>query len=124
MAEVSIEINGRSYRIACEDGQEDHVMELAKSFGVYIEGLKNEYREAGDARLAVMAGIMAMDEMDEVKRRVGELEAELRGLSEAGEAMGREHAALETEYAERFTALAERIHTLAGELEQAGVSGG
>ncbi len=123
MAEVSIEVNGRSYRIACEDGQEDHVQELAKSFGVFVEGLKNEYREAGDARLAVMAGIMAMDELDEIKRRVGELEAELKGLGEAGEAMGREHAELENEYARQFAALAERIHTLAGELEQAGVGG-
>lgn len=123
MAEVSIEVNGRSYRIACEDGQEDHVMELAKSFGSYIEGLKSEYREAGDARLAVMAGIMAMDELDEIKRRLSELEAELGRLNEAGEAMGREHVALEAEYAKRFSALAERIHTLAGELEQAGASG-
>ncbi|MEX1180474.1 MAG: cell division protein ZapA [Cucumibacter sp.] len=122
MSEVNVEVNGRSYLMACEVGEEDHVRELARVFSGYVEGIKSEFREAGDSRLAVMAGIMLVDQMRDIERRVAELEGELNDLSEAGRALSREHKALEGEYAERFAALAERIQGLAGELERAGVA--
>jgi cell division protein ZapA (FtsZ GTPase activity inhibitor) len=70
-----------------------------------------------------MAAIMVLDEMSDLTRRVGELESEIKELSEAGQALSREQEILESEYAARFTALAERIHGLAGELEKAGANG-
>lgn len=120
MTEVSVEVNGRAYVLACEEGEEEHVRELARAFSGYVESFKRDFREAGDARLAVMAGIMVLDEMHEIEKRVLGLESELRILGEAGRAMSREHEAVENEYAERFTALAERIQNLAGQLERAG----
>jgi cell division protein ZapA len=40
MAQVSITVNGRVYRMACEDGEEDHVLELGTRFNGAIDELR------------------------------------------------------------------------------------
>ena len=60
MPEVNVEINGRKYRMACEEGQEPHLIGLADRFNRSIDNLKNAFGEIGDNRLTVMAGIAAI----------------------------------------------------------------
>ena len=55
MAQVNVSINGRQYRMACEDGQEDHLRPLAKALEERIGTLRGQFGEIGDARLMVMA---------------------------------------------------------------------
>src|SRR5580693_656507 len=55
MSQVSVTINGRQFRMACEDGQEGHLMELARDLDTRIEGLRSKFGEIGDTRLTVMA---------------------------------------------------------------------
>ena len=57
MPEVNVEIDGKKYRMACEEGQEAHLMELAERFNRTVIGLKGSFGEIGDNRLVVMAGI-------------------------------------------------------------------
>jgi cell division protein ZapA len=83
MAQVNVTINGRTYRMACDDGQEEHLLGLAKGFSDTIERLRAEFGEIGDMRLTVMAGIMAADEAHELRRRVSRLEAELAELKQS-----------------------------------------
>ncbi|APO69115.1 cell division protein ZapA-like protein [Rhizobium gallicum] len=80
MAQVTVTIDGKAYRMACEEGQEDHLTDLANRFDRYVGHLKGQFGEIGDLRITVMAGIMVMDEISELSRRVGELEAELEAL--------------------------------------------
>lgn len=80
MAQVTVTIDGKAYRMACEEGQEDHLTDLANHFDRYVGHLKGQFGEIGDLRITVMAGIMVMDEISELSRRVGELEAELETL--------------------------------------------
>ncbi|AJD42704.1 cell division protein ZapA [Rhizobium mongolense] len=80
MAQVTVTIDGKAYRMACEEGQEDHLTDLANRFDRYVGHLKGQFGEIGDLRITVMAGIMVMDEISELSRRVGELEAELETL--------------------------------------------
>lgn len=68
METVSVTIDGKVYRMACDAGQEDHLMELAAQLDQYIAHLKENFGEIGDHRLSVMAGIMVIDEMEEIKR--------------------------------------------------------
>lgn len=68
METVSVTIDGKVYRMACDEGQEDHLIALAAQFDQYITHLKNNFGEIGDHRLSVMAGIMVIDEMEEIKR--------------------------------------------------------
>ena len=84
MAEVSVEINGRKYRMACEDGQETHLSSLAVRFNRYIDEYKGTFGEIGDNRLTVMAGIAVVDELVEAERKLNELRAELATVTKAG----------------------------------------
>jgi cell division protein ZapA len=80
MAQVTVTIDGKAYRMACEEGQEAHLTDLATRFDRYVSHLKEQFGEIGDLRLTVMAGIMIMDELSELSRRVSDLEAELDTL--------------------------------------------
>src|SRR6478752_863055 len=80
MAQVTVTIDGKAYRMACEEGQEDHLTDLATRFDRYVGHLKGQFGEIGDLRITVMAGIMIMDELSEMTRKVSALEAELASL--------------------------------------------
>ena len=79
MAQVTVTIDGKAYRMACEEGQEDHLSGLAARFDRYVGHLKSQFGEIGDLRITVMAGIMVMDELSELSRK----EAEVRTLNSA-----------------------------------------
>jgi cell division protein ZapA len=87
MAQVTVTIDGKAYRMACEEGQEQHLTELADNFDRYVTHLKSQFGEIGDLRLTVMAAIMVMDELSEARRRAGQLEAEIEGLRKSRDSM-------------------------------------
>jgi len=78
MAQVTVTIDGKAYRMACEEGQEQHLTDLADQFDRYVGHLKGQFGEIGDLRITVMAGIMIMDELSELTRKVGALEGEVQ----------------------------------------------
>lgn len=80
MSQVTVTIDGKQYRMACDEGQEEHLLGLAESFDRYVGHLKNSFGEIGDQRLTVMAGIMVMDELTELQKRVKGLESEIGTL--------------------------------------------
>ena len=82
MAQVTVNIDGKAYRMACEEGQEGHLTELASKFDQYVSHLKSQFGEIGDLRLTVMSGIMVMDELSEVTRKLARLEAEVETLKQ------------------------------------------
>lgn len=123
MAEVSVTINGRVYRMACDPGQEDHLARLGRELDQRITQLRDSFGEIGDTRLAVMAAIMVADELAELKRRLRAADQEIQSLKDA-----RERAAQRNEEGERAIAgileeTAERIERLAQGLNS-GPNGG
>ncbi|WP_439271473.1 cell division protein ZapA [Pseudochrobactrum sp. HB0163] len=80
MATVTVTIDGKAYRMACDEGQEEHLSGLAERFDQYVTHLKNAFGEIGDQRLTVMAGIMVMDELVELQKRMQGLENEAETL--------------------------------------------
>ncbi|MDO9415137.1 cell division protein ZapA [Pararhizobium sp.] len=86
MAQVTVMIDGKPYRMACEEGQEDHLTDLASRFDRYVSHLKAQFGEIGDLRLTVMAGIMVMDEFSEVSRKLRGLETEVDNLKQGRDA--------------------------------------
>lgn len=80
MAQVTVTIDGKTYRMACDEGQEEHLIDLAERFDRYVGHLKDSFGEIGDQRLTVMAGIMVMDEFVELQKRVKGMEAEIGTL--------------------------------------------
>lgn len=77
MAQVTVTIDGKAYRMACDEGQEEHLTDLAGRFDHYVSHLKGQFGEIGDQRLTVMAGIMVMDELSELQKRVLGMESEI-----------------------------------------------
>lgn len=86
MAQVTVMIDGKAYRMACEEGQEEHLGDLAQRFDRYVAHLKGQFGEIGDLRLTVMAGIMVMDELSELQRRLRAIETEVESLKKTRDA--------------------------------------
>lgn len=119
MPEVNVEINGRRYRMACEEGQQQHLIGLAKRFNDQVEGLKGAVGEIGDNRLTVMAGIAVLDELAEAERRIRALEEQVGELTRAGQEIATEYETLEQQFAERLAAAAARLESVADTLDAA-----
>ena len=81
MSHVSVTIHGRQYRMACEDGQEDHLVRLAKDLDQRIEQLKGSFGAIGDMRLIVMAALTLGDELSEAAKRLRRLESTNREIA-------------------------------------------
>lgn len=120
MARVSITINGNTYDIACADGEEQNILDLAASFDGRVAELVTAIGQAGEARLLAMAGLLMSDEMSELKEEVQRLRAEAE-ISPTAPAIDRaiDSDAGEGRAADLLEALAERIETIALRVEQA-----
>ena len=125
MSQVSVTINGRQFRMACEDGQEGHLMNLARDLDSRIEGLRTKFGEIGDTRLTVMAALTLADSLAETSARNKRLEDELTALrSTRGESVDHSKATRDA-IAAALNAAAERIEDITKKLNQtAGSSGG
>jgi cell division protein ZapA len=80
MAELAVTIDGRVYRVACDEGEEVRLGDLAQLVDAKIAALRARFGEIGDQRLSIMAAITLADEWAEANDRVRELEAELARL--------------------------------------------
>ena len=74
MAQVDVSVNGQSYRIACEDGQEDRLVDLATMVDEKVLELVNQIGQVGSNRLLVMAALIIADELVDLKNEVGSLQ--------------------------------------------------
>ncbi|MEA2841096.1 MAG: cell division protein ZapA [Methylobacteriaceae bacterium] len=77
MAQVVVTIAGRTYRMACDDGEEARLEHLARDFDTRIAGLRASFGEIGDQRIVVMAALTLADELAEAQRQMGELKERL-----------------------------------------------
>jgi cell division protein ZapA len=121
MPEVNVEINGRKYRMACEEGQQAHLIGLAARFNAQVEGLKGAVGEIGDNRLTVMAGIAVVDELAEAERKIKALETEVLVLTRAGQEVSAEIETLEQKFAAKLDEAARKLETVAAALDDTGV---
>jgi cell division protein ZapA len=65
MAQVTISVNGRPYTVACEDGQEPRLNELAVAFDKEVKALASAVGQVGDNRLLVIAGLSLIDRLND-----------------------------------------------------------
>jgi cell division protein ZapA len=118
MAQVTVTISSRQYRMACEDGQEDHLMRLAKDLDSRIAGLRTTFGEVGDQRLSIMAAITIADELSDATGKIRRLEQQIAALQDArGVAVDRVQAT-ESAVIAALTAAAERIEKVTKGLNQ------
>jgi cell division protein ZapA len=113
MPQVTVTIDGKQYRMACDEGQEQHLIGLASRFDRYVSHLKESFGEIGDSRLTVMAGIMIMDEMAELQNRVQRLEEEVEASREERDHALHRNTQEDAAVGDALVVLAERMEHLA-----------
>ncbi len=122
MAHVSVTIAGRYYRMACDEGQEEHLMRLGRDIDARINQLRSTFGEIGDQRLTVMTAITISDELAEARNRIRALESDLEGQRDArASALARLEAGEEA-VARTIDEVAERLERLAREIGPAPVT--
>jgi cell division protein ZapA len=109
MNHINVTINGRQYRMACEEGQETRLMRLAEGLESRVESLRGKFGEIGDQRLTVMAALTACDELLDTHARLEKLEKELASLRDVRLAATDRARATQVAVANALNAAAERI---------------
>jgi cell division protein ZapA len=118
MSQVSVTINGRQFRMACEDGQEGHLMNLARDLDSRIEGLRAKFGEIGDTRLTVMAALTIADSLAETGQRIKWLEDEVAALQEARTEAASHDKVVHAAVAAALNSAAERVEIITKKLNQ------
>jgi cell division protein ZapA len=118
MGQVNVTINGRRFRMACEDGQEEHLLSLARDLDGRITGLREKFGEIGDARLTVMAALTMADEIAEMTLRIKRLEQELAAARDDHAAADDCNKAAEAAIAAALSAAAERVEKITKKLNE------
>ncbi|MDO8801891.1 cell division protein ZapA [Phenylobacterium sp.] len=77
MAQMIIEVNGRPYTVGCEDGQEQHLIELARIFDRQVRQVSQDMGQLGDTRLFLMGALLLADELADAKARLATVQADL-----------------------------------------------
>jgi len=116
MAQVSVTIAGRHYRMACDEGQEEHLMRLARDVDSRIGQLRTAFGEIGDQRLTVMAAVTIADELSEARARIRALESDIEGQRDARASALARIEASEDAVARTIDEVADRLERLAREI--------
>jgi cell division protein ZapA len=63
---VNVMVNGRAYTIACDDGEEAHLKDLAAHVDEKAREVLASVGQVGDARMLLMAALLIADEQHEL----------------------------------------------------------
>ena len=108
MGNINVKINSRTYQVACNDGEEEHLLELADFVEKRVQQLVSSVGQVGEARLLVMMGLLLSDELTEAHRSKTNLQS--KGSVGNPNIDERKQVSINE-------ALAERIHRIAVKLE-------
>ena len=82
MANVNIKFNGKDFLLSCEDGQEEHLEELANHLVNKFDKLKTDLGNIGENKLLLITSIKIMDEYFETKKKVDINKQEIKKITE------------------------------------------
>lgn len=67
MGQVTVTLNGRSYRLSCGDGEEERLARLAGMVREKLDQVTGEFGTQGNDRLLVLAALLIADELLETR---------------------------------------------------------
>ena len=80
MAQVVVKVNNHNYTLACDDGEEAHLTELARQIDQRVTEIRKDVKSAGEPQLLLMSGLLLADELQLANERIQELEETLAGI--------------------------------------------
>lgn len=121
MGQVTIRVNGRTYNVACDDGQEARLIQLSKVIDQKAKIVAQSVGSVGDGFLLLMTSLLIADELDETRTEVSRLE---RLVARAGTADGadpdfveeRARAEIEGRVADVIDEAVRKVEDIAGRL--------
>jgi cell division protein ZapA len=121
MPEVTVEVAGRSYRLGCGEGEEQHLLALAARIDGEAARLGKSLGQMGEGRLLLMSALMLADRLSETEAALQAAERRATRAEQTVEAaaapdpLGSDQA---PELAASLDAIAQRIESLAGRIER------
>ncbi|MCA3272251.1 MAG: cell division protein ZapA [Roseomonas sp.] len=111
MAQVTVRIGGYAHPVACQDGQEKHLTNMAAEVDKRISALKGMGIQFGETRMLLLAALQLADEAMDLKAENDALKA--------GGAVAAEAAAPDPALADGLVRFAEKLEAIAARLEEA-----
>lgn len=112
MGDVTVTLNGRTYRLECGEGEETHLIALAEYLGSHVDTMKQKFGQVGDDRLILMASLMVTDELWETRRQMQEIKANLAEARRDKSAADETTKTVQSDLAARVSAAADRLEML------------
>ena len=116
MPRVDVKINGHAYQVACKEGEESHLADLAEYVDRRVSELIDTAGPASETRLMLMAGLVIADELSETLDKVEALEA---SVTDARERRESDSAAVAEKAGRAIDVRAQRLEAIAARLESA-----
>jgi cell division protein ZapA len=123
MGQVSVTLNGRTYRLECGAGEETHLIALAEYLGSHVDTMRRKFGQVGDDRLILMASLLVTDELWETRRQVQELKTALAEARRDKSAADESTKTRQADLAARIGAAADRLEHLYEQFGGAGPAG-
>lgn len=108
MAQVTLRINGFSYTVGCEDGQEEHLQSMAAEIDRQMDEIKERGNPGGESRMLVMAALLMADKLHDTRLELDEMRKN----------SARTSTKLDAAANRKLAALAKRAEDIAATLEQ------
>ena len=112
MGQVTVVLNGRTYRLECGEGEENHLIALAEYLGTHVEDMKRKFGQVGDDRLILMASLLVTDELWELRREMEALKATLATARRDRSVADETAKSAKADLAGRIEAVADRLEVL------------
>jgi cell division protein ZapA len=116
---VNVMVNSRAYTIACDEGEEDHLRQLAGHVDTKVKELLGSVGQVGDQRLLLMAALLIADEHHEAASQLEQRTHELGELTGNHGMIAARLAESEAVAADALEAATKRLEDIAGRLAQA-----
>jgi cell division protein ZapA len=112
MGQVSVTLNGRTYRLECGEGEEAHLIELAEYLGTHVEAMKRKFGQVGDDRLILMGSLVLADELWELRRQMAEMKTAIAEARRDKSVADESARSLQSDLAARVGSVAQRLELL------------
>jgi cell division protein ZapA len=111
MGQVTVPMNGRSYTVTCDDGQETRIRRLAQYVDAKVAEFVVSVGQVGEARLLLLAALVIADELSDAKGVLGREPNRAQTIGAEGSAHADALAESVHDVAKRLEAIATRLET-------------
>ncbi len=119
MAVVNVMVNGRAYTIACDDGEEEHLRDLAVHVDERVRELLGSVGQVGDSRLLLMAALLITDDLIDARNKLELQKQQVGALNGSHDELAERMSHSEGVAADKLEKAAKRMEDIAAKLAHA-----